>query len=108
METGLAQADLAAILQTSSLEAIVIPKVEHAWHVQLVSSAIEAAEQASQSRREIRLIPCIETALGLLNLREIAGTDPRVDALVVRARPEPSRRAHHVLATHPPCLGPRH
>jgi citrate lyase beta subunit len=33
-------------------------------------------------RSKIRLIACIESAKGLLNIKEIASADPAVDALV--------------------------
>ncbi|KAJ1674463.1 hypothetical protein EV182_003221 [Spiromyces aspiralis] len=41
---------------------------------------------ASQKlKSSIRLVACIETALGLLNIREIATADPRIDALLFAA-----------------------
>jgi len=36
------------------------------------------------SRKNVRIIASIESALGVMNLKEIATADPRVDALVVR------------------------
>jgi citrate lyase subunit beta-like protein len=115
--SGLAEADLAAVLPLPQLEAVVIPKVEHAWHVHLVASAVAALAPAGRyappharthhthththvrtymhahtyahsgvvgSRRDapVRLIACIESALGVMNLREIAGADARLDGLV--------------------------
>jgi len=79
--SGLEHDDLAAILTAPNLEAIVIPKVEHAWHVQLVSSVIDARAPAGR-RSPVRLIACIESARGLLNAAAIAAADPRLDALV--------------------------
>lgn len=36
-------------------------------------------------RKNVKIIASIESALGIMNIKEIATSDPRVDALVVRA-----------------------
>jgi len=77
----LEDADLKAILPSQHLQAIVIPKVEHAAHVKHVASLVDAL---SPVPGDVMLIACIESALGLLNIREIAAAEPRLDALVVR------------------------
>ncbi len=64
----------------------VLPKVEAAWQVQEVSAQIEHAEhEHGWPLGGIRLLAIIETARGIVNLREIAGSDPRLDALIFGA-----------------------
>jgi citrate lyase beta subunit len=84
-ETGLGHADLEATLPARP-DGVVLPKVENAAQVQ-EASAIIGAEEARRGWPEgsIRLLVFIETARGMLNLREIAGSDPRLDALMFGA-----------------------
>lgn len=84
-ETGLGRADLDAAL-TAQPDGIVLPKVESAAQVQEVSALIGAEEaRRGWPAGGIRLLIFIETARGMLNLREIAGSDPRLDALMFGA-----------------------
>ncbi|KJE96847.1 hypothetical protein CAOG_07108 [Capsaspora owczarzaki ATCC 30864] len=80
-QASLAVEDLTAVLQSPKLQGIVIPKVEYASDVLFVSEFINSVAPAS-SRGEIRLLAAIESAVGLLNLREIAASCPRLDALI--------------------------
>ncbi len=64
----------------------VLPKVEDAWQVQHVSSIIAEAEvRHGWDVGAIRILAIIETALGVVNLREIATSDSRLDALIFGA-----------------------
>lgn len=64
----------------------VLPKVEAAWQVQEVSTSIEHAEhEHGWPIGRIRLLAIIETARAVVNLREIAGSDPRLDGLIFGA-----------------------
>ncbi len=64
----------------------VLPKVQAAWQVQEISAKIEAAEKTHHwPALSIRLLAIIETARGIVNLREIADSDPRLDALIFGA-----------------------
>jgi citrate lyase beta subunit len=64
----------------------VLPKVEAAGQVQEVSARLEAAEHDyGWPLNAIRLLPIIETARGVVNLREIAESSPRLDALILGA-----------------------
>ncbi len=64
----------------------VIPKVENADQIIEVSARITAAERKHDwPEGAIRLIAIIESALGIVNLREIASADPRLDALAFGA-----------------------
>ncbi len=83
VNSGLEIDDLAAILPAQP-DGIMIPKVERAEQVQWASARIAEIERQQQWQPgEIRLLVLIETALGVVNLKEIAGSDERLDALVL-------------------------
>ncbi|MBK7201791.1 CoA ester lyase [Candidatus Amarolinea dominans] len=83
--SGLETADLDAVM-TGQPDGLVIPKVESAAQVQMISQALAAAEQAhGWSPGTVRLLVIVETALGVMNVREIAAADGRVDALMFGA-----------------------
>lgn len=63
--------DLEAVLPCDSLQAVVVPKVETASDVHFVSRIIDAC---CAEDRDVRIIAAVESALGMLNLREIAAT----------------------------------
>lgn len=77
-----------------------IPKVQSAKDVHFVSRMIDAVALESRyvmlllsfymmsnmrhyRREKIRLIASVESALGIMNIQEIATSDPRMDALIV-------------------------
>ncbi|KAI8967402.1 Pyruvate/Phosphoenolpyruvate kinase-like domain-containing protein [Mycotypha africana] len=76
--------DLNVILHSKRLQAIVIPKVQSAKDIQFVSRMIDSVAVSSQQQR-IKLIASVESALGMMNIREIATADPRLDALIFAA-----------------------
>ncbi|RUS14533.1 Pyruvate/Phosphoenolpyruvate kinase-like domain-containing protein [Endogone sp. FLAS-F59071] len=78
-------------LHSTRLQAIVIPKVQSAHDIQFVVRMIDSVAP-ELNRANIRLLASIESGLGILNLREIATADPRVDALVVCLIRTPSRK----------------
>jgi len=83
--TGLEADDLAAVLP-SQPDGIVVPKVSDAAQVRWVSEQIGAVEHARGWKLgSIRLIAMIESARGVVNLREIASADARLDALIFGA-----------------------
>ncbi|RHZ70266.1 hypothetical protein Glove_273g7 [Diversispora epigaea] len=82
--SGLELDDLNVVLQSKHLEGIVIPKVRSAKDIQFVSRMIDSVAP-DENRSKIRLIASIESALGIMNLKEIATSDPRLDALVFAA-----------------------
>lgn len=83
--SGLETADLEAVA-ASQPDGLVIPKVESAAQVQRISQALASAEQAhAWAPGAVRLLVIVETALGVMNVREIAGADERVDALMFGA-----------------------
>jgi len=65
---------------------VVIPKVESGDQIRWVSAQLAEAERRSGlSPGEIILIAVVETARGILNLPEIIGADPRLQALIFGA-----------------------
>ncbi len=64
----------------------VLPKVESADGVRAVARALDAIEGArGLARGTIRLLGIVETARGVVRLAEIAGADPRLEALIFGA-----------------------
>jgi citrate lyase beta subunit len=64
-------------------DAYLVPKIESARQVQQISALLSHEERArGWDEGAIPLLIMIETALGVVNLREIAASDPRLAALV--------------------------
>jgi citrate lyase beta subunit len=83
--SGFEKFDLAAAVATNP-DAIVVPKVETARQVRAISEYIEMYELSSKMEiGSIRLLAGVETARGVLNLKEIAETDKRLDAIIFGA-----------------------
>src|SRR5512133_3937550 len=83
--SGLESYDLAAALATDP-DTIVVPKVESADQVKWVSNHIETYEtSSSHDIGSVRLLVGVETAKGILNLREIAEADKRLEAIIFGA-----------------------
>ena len=79
--SGLESDDIEAVLP-SHPDAIVVPKVESNEQLQWAGTRIEAAELAhGWPVNSIRLLAIVETARGILNLKEIA-SHPRLDAII--------------------------
>jgi citrate lyase beta subunit len=83
--SGMESGDLAAAL-AGRPDGIVIPKVESGEAIRWASAQIAGAERANGwPGGEIVIIVLVETALGIVNLKEIAGSDPRLQALIFGA-----------------------
>ncbi len=83
--SGLEADDIRAGL-TVRPDGIVIPKVEDADAIRWASDRITSAERANGwPAGGIILIVMVETAAGIVNLREIASADPRLQALIFGA-----------------------
>jgi len=79
--SGFEKDDLGAVLPYRP-DGIVIPKVESIDHIEWASRMIEAAElKYGWPINSIRILIGVETAKGILNLREIAA-HPRLDAII--------------------------
>ncbi|HEX9012523.1 MAG TPA: aldolase/citrate lyase family protein, partial [Anaerolineaceae bacterium] len=73
--------DLAAVLPGHP-DGIVVPKVREAAQLGWVSVQLLEAERSSgRAPGSTVLLALIETAMGVVNLKEIAGADPRLQAL---------------------------
>jgi len=80
--SGMEKYDLAAAL-TANPDSIVVPKIETAEQVKWVSDHIETHELASHKNiGTVRLLVGVETAKGILNLKEIAEADKRLEAII--------------------------
>lgn len=78
-------ADLAATVSARP-DGYVLPKVEDAWQIEHVSTLLAAAEDRHEwPRHSITLLAIIETARGVVNLKEIAASDRRLSALIFGA-----------------------
>lgn len=85
VNSGLEREDLEAALSARP-DGIVLPKVEEPGEVLWASQQIGDAEQRSGwPEGKITLIAIVETALGILNLKEIARASPRLEAIVFGA-----------------------
>jgi len=83
--SGFEKFDLAAAVATNP-DTIVVPKVETAEQVRSVSEYIEMYELSSKMNTgSIHMLVGVETAKGILNLKEIAGADKRLDAIIFGA-----------------------
>jgi citrate lyase beta subunit len=83
--SGLEQDDLSAVLP-SHPDGVVIPKVANAEELKWVSSRIEEVERRNHwPVGSISLIAIVESALGIVNLAQIAAAEARLQALVFGA-----------------------
>jgi len=83
--SGYEEAELAAVLPAHP-DGIVVPKVAGATDIQWVSARIAAAEaQFGWPPGEIALIAIVESPKAIVNLKEIASADPRLQALIFGA-----------------------
>jgi citrate lyase beta subunit len=87
--SGLEAADLDAVFSAGANvhpDGVVLPKAETAAQVQWVSAQITAAEERyGWPVGNIALIIQIETAAGLVNIREVLSADPRLQAVIFGA-----------------------
>ena len=74
------EADLKEIVQ-KGIDGIIIPKVNSAKEIKKIEKIILSIEK-KRKIRGIRLIPSIESALGVINCYEIASSSKRIDAIV--------------------------
>jgi len=79
-ESGMVEADLKEIVQ-KGIDGIVIPKVNSVKELKKIEKIISSLEK-KRKIKGIRLMPSIESALGVVNCYEIASASKRIDALV--------------------------
>jgi len=79
--SGLEVEDLSAVLDAKP-DGIVIPKVEFGEQIRWVSQVIAAQEEERNwAPGSICILVGVETARGIINLSQIAGADPRLEAI---------------------------
>jgi citrate lyase beta subunit len=84
-ESGLLEEEIHATVEAQP-DAYLAPKVEGPQPLQTLDHLLEQAEaRHGWPRRSIRLLAMIETALGIMNLREICMATPRLGALLFGA-----------------------
>jgi len=84
-DTGLLHNDVAGTIEARP-DGYVLPKVETAEQAQSVSRLLSEAEQSrGWEKGSARLLVIIETALGVMNVKEIARASPRIEALMFGA-----------------------
>lgn len=75
VDSGLAEKDLAAILTAQRLpDTVMVPKVETVWHIKWIGEKISHYLKGSDLSRKLNLVIFVESAVGLLDLREICKT----------------------------------
>ena len=80
--SGFEKDDLVSALEAKP-DTIVVPKIETAEQVRWVSEQIESFELSNKlDIGSIRLLIGLETAKGIMNLKEIAESDKRLEALI--------------------------
>jgi len=72
--------DLKKVIQ-KGLDGIVIPKVDSAKDLKKIEKIISSLEK-KRKMKKIRIIPSIESSLGVINCYEIASSSKRIDAIV--------------------------
>ena len=84
LATPFAYRDVIEVVEEAgtSIDVVVIPKVEKAADVQFVDLLVSQIELRMGLEKRIALEASIETALGMLNVKEIAFASPRLEALV--------------------------
>ena len=86
LETDFYVPDIAELTALPNLEGIVAPKIEHPEQVQHIDAMLTAGErEAGRPAGEIRLFVMIETALGVMNVKEIAQSSQRLEGLLLGA-----------------------
>jgi citrate lyase beta subunit len=85
IDSEFAEDDLDDVLPAKP-QGIVLPKVEHADQIKWVSNKIESIEQRfGWPSGEIILIAIVESARGIINLKEIASADSRLKVVIFGA-----------------------
>jgi citrate lyase beta subunit len=84
LDTPFAYRDIIDVVEQAgeSIDVLVIPKVEKAADVQFVDLLLSQVEMNLGLNKTIGLEASIETALGMLNVKEIAFASPRLETLV--------------------------
>ena len=66
----------------ANLDCVMLPKVQHAWHVQWLDTMLSQIEATMGFERRIGIECQIENAMGLSNIREIAFASDRIETII--------------------------
>ena len=81
LHTGLTEGDLSGIV-APGLDGVVLPKTESAEHIRTLDALLDRAEaDAGLARGQLKILPLVETARGLLAGPEIAAASARIVTL---------------------------
>jgi citrate lyase subunit beta / citryl-CoA lyase len=70
------------VTNVPTLDVLVVPKVRTAEDVRMVDRLLEALERRTERQQPVALEVLIEDVEGLVNVHEIAGASPRLEALI--------------------------
>jgi citrate lyase beta subunit len=84
VDTAWAYRDIIEIVEQAgqSLETIVVPKISGGDEIRFVATLLDQIETACGMHRSIGLEALIETAAGVLNIRDLARASARLEALI--------------------------
>ncbi len=84
LDTAFAYRDLTEVIEAvgDRVDLVLVPKAEAARDLHFVETLLGGIEQACGYQRPIGVEALIETAAGVLNVREVAAASPRLEALV--------------------------
>jgi citrate lyase subunit beta/citryl-CoA lyase len=83
LSSGLTQAELEELVRPG-LDGVSLPKINSANEVQIIASWVSALEKEwGMELGQVKLIPWVETALGVLNAYNIACASPRIVGLAL-------------------------
>jgi citrate lyase beta subunit len=83
---GRADIDATLTPEALALKGYLLPKIESAAEIHAITTWIDQLGRDREiNTQDLRLILCIETPLGIVNLRDIAAAEPRIVALAFGA-----------------------
>jgi citrate lyase beta subunit len=84
LDTGFAYRDIIEVVEHAGnrVDVVVIPKVEKAGDIQFVDLLLSQIEMRLGLEESIGIEASIETALGMMNIKEIALASPRLETLI--------------------------
>lgn len=87
LDTSFAYRDLIEVVEEAGdrVDLVVVPKVSRAADVHFVATLLSQIEAAMGLARPIGIEALIETALGAVDIRDIAASSPRLEALIYGA-----------------------
>lgn len=87
LDTSFAYRDLIEVVEEAGdrVDLVVVPKVSAASDVHFVATLLSQIETAMGITRPVGIEALIETALGCVNIREIASSSPRLETLIYGA-----------------------